>query len=142
MIHEYKTKAMNMKGMESLQEIRKCNINTIVMAYLNINSLRIKFDSLIEQITENIDILTILETKLDSSFHSGHFLVNGYSEPFRVDQNFQVICKGGYPIKTLGFEMSPTGGLYKDINLLKKKWLLCCCSYNPNKNNIQSNLEN
>ena len=37
--------------------------------------------------------------------------------------------------------MSPTEGFYLEINLRKKKWLLCC-SYNPNKNNIQFHLEN
>ena len=56
---------------------------------ININSLRNKFDSLIEQITGNIDILMILETKLDSSFPTGQFLINGYSEPFKIDRNSQ-----------------------------------------------------
>ena len=32
-------------------------------------------------------------------------------------------------------------GFYVEINLQKKKWLLCC-SYNPNKNAIKSHLEN
>ena len=32
-------------------------------------------------------------------------------------------------------------GFYVEINLQKKKWLLCC-SYNPNKNAINSYLEN
>ena len=35
---------MNMKGLESLKAIRKRNINRIVVAHLNINSLRNKFD--------------------------------------------------------------------------------------------------
>ena len=42
--------------------------------------------------------------------------------------------------KLVGVETSPTEGFNVEINLRKKKWLLCC-SYNPNKNNIQFHLE-
>ena len=56
---------------------------------ININSLRSKSDYFIEQITRNIDILMISETKLDSSFPTGQFLINGYSEPFRIDRKSQ-----------------------------------------------------
>ena len=55
---------MNMKGIESLKAIRKRDLNRIVVAHLNINSLRIKFDYLIEQITGNIGILMISEKSL------------------------------------------------------------------------------
>ena len=77
---------MNMKGIESLKAIRKRNLNRIVVAHLNINSLRNKFDYLIEQIMGNIYILVISETKLDSSFPAGQFLINDCSEPFRIDR--------------------------------------------------------
>ena len=90
MIDECKIEPMNMKGIESLKAIWKRNLNKIAVAHLNINSLRNKFDSLIEQITWNIDILIISETKLDTSFPTGQFLINGYSELFRTDQNSQV----------------------------------------------------
>ena len=45
------------------------------------------------------------------------------------------------PSKLLGVEKSATEGFYVEINLRKKKWLLCC-TYNPNKNKIQFRLEN
>ena len=90
MIDECKVEPMNMKCIESLKAIWKRNLNKIAVAHLNINSLRNKFDSLIEQITWNIDILIISETKLDTSFPTGQFLINGYSELFRIDQNSQV----------------------------------------------------
>ena len=89
MIDEYMVQSMNMKCIESLKAIRKSNLNRIVVARLNINSLRNKFDYLIKQITGNIGILMISETKLDSSFPTGQFLINGYSEPFRIDRNSQ-----------------------------------------------------
>ena len=43
--------------------------------------------------------------------------------------------------KLLGVETSTAEGFYVEIILIKKKWLLCC-SYNPNKNNIQFHFEN
>ena len=73
---EYKFKPMNMKAIESIKAIRKRDLSRIVVAHLNINSLKNKFDYLIEKITGNIDILMISETKLDNSFPTGQFLIN------------------------------------------------------------------
>ena len=44
------------------------NMNRSIIGHLNINSLRHKLESLQEQISENVDILLILETKLDKVF--------------------------------------------------------------------------
>ena len=125
MIDEYMVQSMNMKCIESLKAIRKSNLNRIVVARLNINSLRNKFDYLIKQITGNIGILMISETKLDSSFPTGQFLINGYSEPFRIDRNSQgggimLYVREDIPPKLLGVETSPTEGFYVEINLRKK----------------------
>ena len=125
MIDAYKVEPMNMKGIESLKAIQKHNLNRIVVTHLNINSLRNKFDYLIEQITGNIDILMISETKLDSSFPIGQFLINGYSEPFRIDRNSQgggimLYVREDIPSKLLKVETSPTEGLYIEINFRKK----------------------
>ena len=87
MIDKCKIEPMNMKDIENLKGIRKRNLNRIVVAHLNINSLKNKFDCLIEQVTGNINILMISETKLDSSFPTVEFLINGYNEPFRIDWN-------------------------------------------------------
>ena len=125
MIDAYKVEPMNMKGIESLKAIQKHNLNRIVVTHLNINSLRNKFDYLIEQITGNIDILMISETKLDSSFPIGQFLINGYSEPFRIDRNSQgggimLYVREDIPSKLLRVETSPTEGLYVEINFREK----------------------
>ena len=91
MIDEYKVEPINMKGIENLKAIWPRNLNRIVVAHLDKNSLRNKFDCLIEQIAGNIDLLMILETMLDSSFPTGEFLINGYSEPFRTVK-WVVLC--------------------------------------------------
>ena len=44
------------------------NVNKLIIAHLNINSLRDKFEFLIFQTKDNIDVLMISETKLDQSF--------------------------------------------------------------------------
>ena len=87
----------------------------------------------------------ISETKLDSSFPEGQFLISGYSSPYRLDRN----CRGGgimlyvredIPSKLLLIDNQPIEGFYIEINLRKKKWLLCG-SYNPNRDNIGNHLD-
>ena len=61
-------------------------MNKLILAHLNINSLRNKFDLLHEQIKGSIDTLMIFETKLDDRFPDGQFLIEGYHAPFRFDR--------------------------------------------------------
>ena len=75
----------------NLNFIRKGNFNRFALAHININSLRNKFDILVQQITNNVDILMISETKLDNSFPEGQLLIPGYSSPYGFDRN----CRGG-----------------------------------------------
>ena len=62
----------------NLKAIRNGNINKFIIGQLNINSLKKKFDCLVQKITRNIDILMVSETKLDNSFLVGQFLIDGY----------------------------------------------------------------
>ena len=55
---------------KALENICRKNINKLIFAQLNINSLRNKFESLQHIINKNIDVLLISETKFDSSFPS------------------------------------------------------------------------
>ena len=70
-----------------LREIRVKNVNRIIIGTLNINSLAPKFEQLQEVVGNHIDVLTIQETKLDSSYPTGQFLIDGYSEPYRLDRD-------------------------------------------------------
>ena len=74
----------------------------------------------------------ISETKLDSSFPNGQFQIHGYSEPFTFDRNgngggILVFIREDIPTKLEGF--------FIELNLRRKKWLLCC-SYNPKYSQI------
>ena len=53
---------------EKLKNTRLKNSNRLIIAQLNINSLRNKFDSLVRMLNNNLDILLTSETKVDFSF--------------------------------------------------------------------------
>ena len=76
----------SIRDVQSLNNILMRNMNKIIIARLNINSPRNKFENLQEQINGNVDILLISETKLDNSFPNGQFLIKGYSAPYRLDR--------------------------------------------------------
>ena len=55
-------------------------------AYLNINSIRNKFELLKPMILDSVDILVIAETKLDSNFATNQFIIDGFSPPYRYSK--------------------------------------------------------
>ena len=75
------------KGLDKLNVARSQNPNRILIAHLNINSLRNKFEILKETITNKVVILLISETKLDSSFPLNRFYIDGFTTPYRLDRN-------------------------------------------------------
>ena len=62
----------------NLNVIRKRNINRLIIGKLNKNSLRNKFESLVQQVTRNIDILLLSETKLDNNSPVTQILIDVY----------------------------------------------------------------
>ena len=75
------------EAMNILREIRVRNVNKVIIGTLNINSLPPKFEQLMLIIGNCIDILVIQETKLDPSFPDEQFVINGYTQPYRLDRN-------------------------------------------------------
>ena len=51
---------------DELKSLRINNVNRMFIGQININSIRSKFDDLVKRVRSNIDILMILETKLDA----------------------------------------------------------------------------
>ena len=68
-----------------LKSMRPENTKKLVFSHLNINSLRNKFELLVDQIKGNIDVLMISETKIDDSLPLGNFLIGGFSKSYRLD---------------------------------------------------------
>ena len=70
-----------------LKSLRSNNLNKLVFDHLNINSIRNKFEFLVELFKGNIDVLTISENKINDSFPIGNFVIDGYRTPSRLDIN-------------------------------------------------------
>ena len=70
-----------------LKRIRVSNINKLVIAQLNINSLRNKFEDLKAILLNNIDILIINESKLENSFPTHQLFIEGYCTPLRLESD-------------------------------------------------------
>ena len=60
-----------------LNEIRKKYVNNLVIGHLNINSFANKFEALKVIIVGKLDILVLVETKLDDSFPERQFIIEG-----------------------------------------------------------------
>ena len=75
----------------------------------------------------------VSETRIDDTFPLAQFCVEGYSIPYRLDRT----CKGGglllyvrddipsKQIKLKFIENEAFEGFFVEINLRKKRWLLC-----------------
>ena len=70
-----------------LKNVKLKNWNRLVIGHININSIRNKFESLKILIKGNLDIIVITETKIDETFPSRQFAIEGYALPFRLDRN-------------------------------------------------------
>ena len=82
---------VNVDCSNTLKCLRKDNLNKLIFAHLNINSIRNKFDNLSDIIRGKVNIMLISETKIDDSFPQGQFVIDGFSTPYRLDRN----CQGG-----------------------------------------------
>ena len=118
-------------------------MNRPIIAQLNINSIRNKFKFLEKDICANLDILLISETKLDDSFPSAQFLLDGFSKPYRLERcsnggGILLYIRDDIPSRLLS-NSNKTESIFTEINFRKKKWLICA-SYNPHKSTISNHL--
>ena len=58
-----------------LNVIRKNNLNRLICAHINTNSIRNKFDMLASQVKGNADVVIISEKKLDGTFPVDQFVL-------------------------------------------------------------------
>ena len=118
-------------AIDILNEIRKTYFKNIVIGHLNINSLVNKFDALKLIIEDRLDILVLVETKLDDSFPEKQFIIEGYTKPYRLDRNFHgggvlIYVRKDIPSKELkkhNFSKN-IEAMFIEINLRKSKLLL------------------
>ena len=77
----------SLNSLSELSELRRRSVNRVLIGNLNINSIRNKFDQLKDTVLKYIDILILTETKLDETFLTSQFLMDGFSKPYRFDRN-------------------------------------------------------
>ena len=121
--------------------MRNDNPSNLNFCYLNINSVRNKFTDLQTIINKNADLVSIAETKLDASFPSAQFTLEGYHTPYRLDVNSKsggilIYVKSSIPSRS--FAMKSYTFLYRfipfEVNLRKEKWLVTSIYCPPSKN--------
>ena len=90
-----------------------------------------KFDQLKTIIGNNIDILIITETKVDSRFPNSQFMTEGFSMPFKLDRNrfggrIMIYVREDILSKQLAKHKLPDDieGFLVEMNLRKTKWLI------------------
>ena len=128
---------------EEVKNLRLKCPNRLICPHLNINPVRNKVELLSDIIKNNINILMISETKLDSFFPNGQFQIHGYPEPYRFERNgngggILAFIREVIPAKLIESQMK-IEGFFIELNLRRKKWLLCC-SYNPKYSQISHHL--
>ena len=128
-----------MNSLDGLKSLRIHNHSNIILSYLNINSIRNKFDDLELKVNENLDILYIAETKIDESFPTAQFLLPGHHKPYRLDisdkqKGLLIYIKAHLPSKLLSNHISPKDiqAVPFELNLRKEKWMFVCI-YRPPK---------
>ena len=113
---------------DQLRTARKKFPNRFLCACLNINSLRYKFDSIKDLLTQNIvDLLFIAETKLDDSFVDAQFSVDNY-HLWRADRTqnrggVAALLRSDIPRELkCNLEFEHIEGINIGVNLNGEKW--------------------
>ena len=115
--------------LHSLSNIRKNNINRLILAHININSIRKKLDQLVDGIKGKVDVLMISETKTDNSFPAMQLLIEKICV-FRLDRNeygdgILVYVREDIPSKLIPMKNRSIESFFIEQDLRTKKWLLC-----------------
>ena len=129
-------------------------MNRLLIGNLNINSVSNKFDQLKLLVRGKVDNLVIKEIKLDSTFPTSQFLIEGYSEPYRFDRNRNgggvlIYAREDIPSKPLTDHKLPhyIEGIFVELNLRKNKWLFFGSYHPPSQsdkyffNHVQNGLD-
>lgn len=130
----------------TLSTLREKHLNRVLLAHLNINSIRNKFDMLKDMVSGKVDILLISETKIDDSFPKTQFFIPGFASPYRLNRTANgggllLYIREDIPSKLLKTYNIPRDNesFFIEINLHNKKWLIGA-TYNPSKSKIGNHL--
>ncbi len=126
---------------DQLKGLRIKNPKKVTIGHLNINSIRKKFDGIMDMVSKYLDIFLLSETKIDKSFPDSQFLYGGYSKPFRKNRTLTgggllMYVNENIPSRQLKEHIIPDDIeiMCVEINLKKKKWVLLGIYRPPNMN--------
>ena len=80
----------------NLKSLREENPDRPIFAQINTNSIRNKFQFLASKVINKVDVLLVSETKLDDSFPTAQFLLDGFSKPYkgsRFESGYQLCAE-------------------------------------------------
>ena len=124
----------------NLNAIKNKSLNNVLIGLLNVNSFSGKFASFKTIISGKVDIMIIVETKLDDSYPTSQFFMNGYSRPFRLDRDQRgggilMYIREDIPCKVLESHYLPSNieGIFVELNFRKTKFLLLATYHPPNQ---------
>ena len=65
-------------------KIQSKNLNRVILKHLNINSICNKSNLLTEDLSGNVDIIMISETKTNKNFQQYNFYIGSYTPPYTL----------------------------------------------------------
>ena len=72
-------------------DLKALSLKYPIIAQININSIRNKFETLASLVVYDINILIISEAKIDESFPLSQFMIDGFSVPYRREETLMVV---------------------------------------------------
>ena len=125
-----------------LMNLRTLKESGVTIAHLNINFLYNKFEGLKLLVQNKIDILVLSETKLDDTYTTKQFMIEGFSSTFMADRNAHgggvfIYVRDDILCKILKNQKLPGNveAIFIELKLKNRKWLLMG-GYNPHKDSI------
>ena len=122
--------------------LKEKNVDRPVIAHLNINFIAPKFEALQSIIKDNLDFLMVTETKVDDTFPTEQFMIEGYSKPIRLDRTrhgggLMILVRDDLPCHELKSHTFPSDVecTFLEMRIRQSKWLIVG-GYNPHKEKI------
>ena len=126
----------------TLRHLKNKNADRPVIGQLNINFIAPKFEPLVSLVKDNVDLLMISETKVDDTYPTTQFKIDGYSKPIRLDRNrhgggIMIFTRDDLTCHKLNSHNLPSDVecIFMEMRIRQSAWLIVG-GYNPHKNNI------
>ena len=131
----------NIDVYDQLRKLKKENKNRPILCYLNVNSIRYKFDDLKEILTDKlVDMLIVAETKIDDSFNINLFKAEGYKTE-RRDRTahggglMTFVCSDLPFKRRKDLECEEVETICYELSMSKRKWCILGAYRPPSVNN-------